>query len=83
MIRFTDLKFPGLKAVSVDGREGDNLMLDIRDGYVRANSPYLTITAIGAVEQSAQREPRVQRIEAGLTNVAGLLHPENAGRVTV
>ena len=82
MIRFTDLKLPGLKAVSVDGREGDNLILDIRDGYVRANSPYLTITAIGAVEQSAQREPRVRRIEAGLTNLAGLLHPENAGRVT-
>ena len=32
MIRFTDLKLPGLKAVSVDGREGDNVILDIRDG---------------------------------------------------
>ena len=82
MIRFTDLKLPGLKAISVDGQEGDSYILNIKDGYVRATSPYLTITAIGAVDETAERLAGTRRIKAGLTNVAGLLHPENAGKVT-
>ncbi len=47
MIRFTDIKLPGLKAVSVDGELGDNYVMNIKDGYDRSNSPYLTITARG------------------------------------
>lgn len=82
MIRFTDLKLPGLKAVSVDGELGDNYVMDIKDGYNRSNSPYLTITAKGAVDETAERLPGTRRIKAGLTNVAGMLFASNAGRVT-
>ncbi len=32
MIRFTDLKLPGLKAVSADGELGDSYIMDIKDG---------------------------------------------------
>ena len=82
MIRFTDLKLPGLKAVSVDGELGDNYVMDIKDGYDRSNSPYLTITARGAVDETADRRPGTRRIKAGLTNVAAMLFASNAGKVT-
>lgn len=82
MIRFTDLKLPGLKAVSVDGELGDSYIMDIKDGYDRSNSPYLTITAKGAVDETAERLPGTRRIKAGLTNVAGMLFAANAGKVT-
>lgn len=82
MIRFTNLKLHGLKAISVDGELGDSYVLDVREGYKRATSPHLTITAVGAVEQSAQHLPGKSVVAAGLTNVSGLLHPEGAGKVT-
>ena len=82
MIRFTDLRLPGLKAVSADGELGDTYIMDIKDGYDRSSSPYLTITARGAVDETAERLPGARRIKAGLTNVIGMLFASNAGKVT-
>ena len=82
MIRFTDLKLPGLKATSVDGELGDSYVMDIQDGYDRSTSPYVTLTAKGAVDETAERVVGTRRIKAGLTNVAGMLFVANAGKVT-
>ena len=82
MIRFTDLKLPGLKATSMDGELGDSYVLNIKDGYDRSTSPYLNLTAIGAVDESAERVAGTRRINAGLTNVAAMMFTPNGGRIT-
>ena len=82
MIRFTDLKLPGLKATSVDGELGDSYVMDIQDGYDRSTSPYVTLTAKGAVDETAERVAGSRRIKAGLTNVGGMLFTPNAGQIT-
>ena len=82
MIRFTDLKLPGLKATSMDGELGDSYVLNIKDGYDRSTSPYLNLTANGAVDESAERVAGTRRINAGLTNVAAMMFTPNGGRIT-
>lgn len=83
MINFKRIKVAGFDAFVANGSQGDVFTIDIPDGFTREQLPNVTLHVSGAVSQSFSNYPgRSMDVLAGMTNIGGLICPDNPGRIT-